>query len=64
MDKVDYLEEANRQLMDERFYKKLDSDPTEEFSTKITQKLKIMKKNSNIDKNTFKYMKPEKTKQM
>jgi hypothetical protein len=23
-----------------------------------------MKKNSNIDKNTFKYMKPEKTKQM
>jgi hypothetical protein len=43
MDKVDYLEEANRQLMDESFYKKLDSDPTEEFSTKITQELKIMK---------------------
>ena len=43
MDKVDYLEEANRQLTDERFYKKLDSDPTEEFSTKITQELKIMK---------------------
>jgi hypothetical protein len=43
MDKVDYLEEANRQLMEERFYKKLDSDPTEEFSTKITQELKIMK---------------------
>jgi hypothetical protein len=37
MDKVDYLEEANRQLTDERFYKKLDSDPTEESSTKITQ---------------------------
>jgi hypothetical protein len=28
MDKVDYLEEANRQVTDERFYKKLDSDPT------------------------------------
>ena len=27
MDKVDYLEEANRQLTDERFYKKLDSEP-------------------------------------
>jgi hypothetical protein len=53
LDKVDYLEEANRQLMDERFYKKLDSDPTEEFSTKITQELKIMKENSHIDKNTF-----------
>ena len=45
MDKVDYLEQANRQLTDERFYKKLDSDPTEEFSTKITQELKIMKEN-------------------
>ena len=43
MDKVDYLEEANRQLTDERFYKKLDSDPTEEFSTKITQELNTMK---------------------
>jgi hypothetical protein len=42
MDKVDYLEEANRQLTGERFYKKLDSDPTEEFSTKITQELKII----------------------
>jgi hypothetical protein len=42
MDKVDYLEEANRQLTNERFYKKLDSDPTEEFSTKITQELKII----------------------
>jgi hypothetical protein len=27
MDKVEYLEEANRQLTDERLYKKLDSDP-------------------------------------
>ena len=62
MDKVDYLEEANRQLTDERFYKKLDSDPTEEFSTKITQELKIMKENSHIDKNTFDYLKPDKPK--
>jgi hypothetical protein len=59
MDKVDYLEEANRQLTDERFYKKMDSDPTEEFSTKITQELKIMKENSHIDKNTFDYLKPD-----
>jgi hypothetical protein len=34
MDKVDYLEEANRQLMDERFYKKLDSDPTKNSALK------------------------------
>ena len=44
------------------FYKKLDSDPTEEFSTKITQELKIMKENSHIDKNTFDYLKPDKPK--
>ena len=62
MDKVDYLEEANRQVTDERFYKKLDSDPTKEFSTRITQELKIMKENSHIDKNTFDYLKPDKPK--
>ena len=62
MDNVDYLEEENRQLTDERFYKKLDSDPMEEFSTKITQELKIMKENSHIDKNTFDYLKPDKPK--
>jgi hypothetical protein len=64
MDKVDYLEEANRQLTDERFYKKLDSDPTEEFSTKITQELKIMNENSHINKNTFDYLKPDKPKKV
>jgi hypothetical protein len=62
MDKVDYLEEANRQLTDERFYKKLNSDPTEEFSTKITQELTIMKENNHIEKNTFYYLKPDKPK--
>jgi hypothetical protein len=62
MDKVDYLEEANRQLADERFYKKLDSDPTGKFSTKITQELIIMKENSHIDKSTFDYLKPDKPK--
>jgi hypothetical protein len=40
--------------------KKLDSNPTEEFSTKITQELKIMKENSYIDKDTFDYLKPDK----
>ena len=62
MDKVEYLEEANRQVPEERFYKKLDSDPTEEFSTRITQELKIMKENSHIDKTTFDYLKPDKPK--
>jgi hypothetical protein len=35
---------------------------TEEFSTKITQELTIMKENSHIDKNTFDYLKPDKPK--
>ena len=34
MDKVNYLEEANRQLTDERFYKKLDSHPTKNSALK------------------------------
>jgi hypothetical protein len=62
MENVDYLEEENRQLTDERFYKKLDSDPTKEFSTRITQELTIMKENSHIAKNTFDYLKPDKPK--
>jgi hypothetical protein len=62
MNKVDYLEEAIRQVTDERFYKTMDSDPTEEFSTRISQELKLMKENSHIDKNTFDYLKPDKPK--
>jgi hypothetical protein len=62
MDKVDYLEEANRQVTDERFYKKMDSNPTKEFSTRITQELKNYEENSHIDKNTFDFLKPDKPK--
>ena len=62
MENVDYLEEANRQLTNERFYKKLDTDPTKEVSTRITQELTIMKENSHIAKNTFDYLKPDKPK--
>jgi hypothetical protein len=51
-----------RKMTDEWFYKKLDSDPTDELSTKIAQELKIMKENSHIDKNTFDYLKPDKPK--
>jgi hypothetical protein len=42
------------------FTKNWTLNPTEEFSTKITQELKIMKENSHIDKNTFDYLKPDK----
>ena len=42
-----------RKMTDEWFYKKLDSDPTDELSTKLAQELKIMKEN---------YLKPDKPK--
>jgi hypothetical protein len=43
-------------------YKKLNSDPTEEFGTKLTQELKIMNETSHIDNDTFDYLKPDKPK--
>jgi hypothetical protein len=62
MDQVDFLEEANRQLTMQDVYKKLNSDPTEEFGTKLTQELKIMNETSHIDNDTFDYLKPDKPK--
>ncbi|XP_061190260.1 uncharacterized protein LOC133198133 [Saccostrea echinata] len=43
LDKETYMAEAHRQLSDERFYKKLGSDPTKEFSTAITKTLDEIK---------------------
>jgi hypothetical protein len=62
MEKVNYLEEKNRQVTDERFYKKMDSEPTKEFSTRIIQELKFKTENSHIEKNIFDYLKPDKPK--
>lgn len=44
-DKQAYLTEANRQLTGERFYNKLDFDPTEEFWALITDALEETYKN-------------------
>lgn len=39
-----FIAEGKRQLIDDRFYKKLDSDPTEEFSAlSLTPCMKMMK---------------------
>ncbi|XP_071155741.1 uncharacterized protein [Mytilus edulis] len=62
MDKCDYIQEAERQLSDERFYKKLDTDPTPQFNKEITTNLKNMCEQGHIDEDTFKYLKPEKSK--
>ncbi|XP_062599980.1 uncharacterized protein LOC134261570 [Saccostrea cucullata] len=49
LDKEIYMAEAQRQLSDERFYKKLDSDPTKEFSTAITKTLDDMFEKNEIE---------------
>lgn len=48
-----YLAEANRQLTDDRFNKKLDSDPTEDLSALITDTLEEMYKNDEIGDNVY-----------
>lgn len=62
MDKSDYIQEAERQLSDNRFYKKLDSDPTVDFTQKITKSLEDMHDKGYIDFDTLEYLKPEEAK--
>ncbi|XP_062572166.1 uncharacterized protein LOC134234122 [Saccostrea cucullata] len=58
MDKETYMAEAQRQLSDERFYKKLDSDPTKEFSTAITKTLDDMFEKDEIGINVYETLNP------
>lgn len=53
LDKQAYLAEANRQLTDERFYKKLDSDPPDVFSALSNDTLDEMYTNDVIDVNVY-----------
>ncbi|XP_071176278.1 uncharacterized protein [Mytilus edulis] len=62
IDKANYIAEAERQLSDERFYKKLDYDPTSEFSSKIITALQTMHNDGHIDEDTIGYLKPENAK--
>lgn len=58
LDKEDYVAEAHRQLSDERFYKKLDSDPTKEFSATISKTLGEMLSNNEIGNNVYTTLNP------
>nr|XP_022316718.1 uncharacterized protein LOC111120285 [Crassostrea virginica] len=58
LDKDKYIAEAHRQLSDERFYMKLDSDPTEEFSATITKTLDEMYKKNEIGDNVYETLNP------
>jgi len=59
MDKTTYLQEAERQLSDCRFYKKLDSDPILDFTQKIKRALEAMHVRGHIDDKTMEYLTPE-----
>lgn len=60
IDKENYLAEAQRQLSDERFYQKIDSDPTDDFSNIITTTLNTMLKNNEIGNNVYSTLLPTK----
>jgi hypothetical protein len=53
MDKTTYIQEAERQLSDCRFYEKLDSDPTLDFTQKIMQALEDMHTRGHLDDKTM-----------
>jgi hypothetical protein len=59
MDKSAYIREAERQLTDDRFYNKLDKDPTKQFSDEITNELNNMYDNGDIDEKTLEYLIPD-----
>jgi hypothetical protein len=59
MDTEKYIDEANRQLSDKRFYKQLDSDPTGHHSEQVTELLHEMADQGHIDGKTMEYLLPE-----
>ena len=44
----DYIKEGERQLSDEKFYRKLDDDPTSEHNEKVKTQLDLMLKRGEI----------------
>ena len=52
----DYIQEGLRQLGDEKFYKKLDYNPTEEFGKKIHKELECMYADKEISEKTFLFL--------
>jgi hypothetical protein len=59
MDTTTYIQEAERQLSDCRFYEKLDSDPTLDFAQKIIRALEAMHARGHLDNKTMEYLTPE-----
>lgn len=58
LNKEDYLNEGFKQLNSTDFYKELPNDPTETYTTKITQTLTSLLNNGEISEDMHKAMKP------
>ena len=58
MNTKDYLREGYRQVVDKDFYTKIDHDPTNEVSERITEKLIQMRSNGLISEKNLDYLKP------
>ena len=59
MDKTAYLQEAERQLSDSRFYEKLDSHPTLDCTQKIKRALQVMHVHGHINDQIMQYLIPD-----
>ena len=61
-DTEDYIAEAERQLSDNRFYQKLDHDPTKEHEEAVCKTLYAMHDAGYIDEKTLQYLLPDNSK--
>ena len=52
MNKEDYMKEAHRQLSDNKTYKLLDQDPTDQFNSEVNREIKILNAMHVIDDKT------------
>ena len=62
MSKEIYLTEAHKQLMDQRYYRRLDQDLTTHHAEQITSLIRTTVENEHIPKETGKYLTPTNTK--
>ena len=59
MSRKDYMNECYRQLNDNKFYEKLDKDPTQTIDTRARILLGRLLKENEIDSDTYKYLLPQ-----
>ena len=59
MNKKDYLKEGYRQVMDQKFYTKIEKNPTQKVSSRIAEKLIQMKNKGLITEKQFEFLNPK-----